>query len=100
MWLSDDFMTGCYSAYEELPPVGEPTYIPYDNLSRCGNGEHRRQRAGRVNPGYPGDTTATAAECTSCRTSIPAGQPRCRFCPTNHLDAATDAEDTRDSESR
>lgn len=91
-------MTGCYSDYEDLRPLGEATHLPDDELTSSGNGESRRQRASRANAGYPDATTATSAECTSCGTSIPAGQTKCRFCLTNHLEAATDAQDTPDSE--
>ena len=91
-------MTGRYSDYEELRPLGEATHIPDDKLSSSGDGEPRRQRTGKVEAGYPDATTATAAECDSCGISIPAGQTKCRFCLTNHLDAPTDAQDTPDSE--
>lgn len=91
-------MTGHYSDYQDLRPLGEATHIPDDTLSSSGSGEPRRQRAGIVDVGYPDDTMATTAECASCGTSIPAGQTKCRFCLTNHLDAPTDAQDTPDSE--
>ena len=91
-------MTGRYSDYKELRPLSEATHIPDDTLSSSGDGEPRRQRAGGVDAGYPDDTTATEAECTSCGISIPAGQTKCRFCLTNHLDAPTDDQDTPDSE--
>ncbi|WP_408960777.1 hypothetical protein [Natrinema sp. 74] len=91
-------MTGRYSDFEELRPLGEATQIPDEKLSSSGDGEPRRQRAGGVDAGYPDDTTATAAECTSCGTSIPTGQTKCRFCLVNHLNAATDDQDTPDSE--
>ncbi|WP_202613934.1 MULTISPECIES: biosurfactant protein 1 [Halostella] len=91
-------MTGRYSDCEELRPLGEATHIPDDNLSTSSDGEPRRQRTGKAHTGYPDPTTATAAECTSCGTSIPAGQTKCRFCLTNHLDAVTDGQDTPDSE--
>lgn len=91
-------MTGQYSDYEELRPLGEATHIPDDELANCTDGEPRRQRAGKVHAGYPDDTTAPAAECDSCGASIPAGQTKCRFCLTNHLDAPTVDQDTPDSE--
>jgi len=91
-------MTGQYSDYEELRPLGEATHIPDDELANCTDGEPRRQRIGEAHAGYPDDTTVTAAECASCGTSIPAGQTKCRFCLTNHLDALTDDQDTPDSE--
>ncbi|ELY73517.1 biosurfactant protein 1 [Natrinema pallidum] len=91
-------MTGRYSDCEELRPLGEATHIPDDNLSTSSDGEPRRQRTGKAHTGYPDPTTATATGCTSCGTSIPAGQTKCRFCLTNHLDAAPDDQDTPDSE--
>ena len=98
MLLSDYSMTGRYSDYEELRPLGEATHIPDDKLSSSGDEEPGRQQTGRIHAGYPDDTMATTAECASCGTSIPAGQTKCRFCSTNHLDAPTDAQDTPDSE--
>jgi hypothetical protein len=91
-------MTGRYSDHEELRPLGEATHVPDDTLSSNGDGEPRRQRTGGVDAGYPDITTAAAAECASCGTSIPAGQTKCRFCLRNHLDAPTDDQDTPDSE--
>lgn len=91
-------MTGQYSDYEELRPLGEATQIPDDKLSSSRDGGRRRQRASGVDIGYPDGTTATAAECTSCGASIPAGQTKCRFCLTNHLDEPTVPRDTPDSE--
>jgi len=97
MLLPEYSMTGRYSDFEELRPLGEATQIPDDELSSSSDGEPRRQRTGTVNAGYPDDTTATAAECASCGTSIPAGLTKCRFCLTNHLDAVFDDQDTPDS---
>lgn len=91
-------MTGRYSDYEDLRPLGEATHIPDDNLFSSGDGELRRQRTGEGGAGYPDTTTATAAECDFCGTSIPAGQMKYQFCLTNHLDVPTDAQDTPDSE--
>ena len=91
-------MTGRYSDYKELRPLGEATHIPDEKLTSSGEGESRRHRTGPVDAGYPDATTPMAAECTSCGASIPAGQTKCRFCLTNHLDAATDVQDTPDSE--
>ena len=91
-------MTGRNSDYEELRPLGEATHLPGEKLSSSSDGEPRRQRADKAHAGYPDDTTATTAECGSCGASIPAGQTKCRFCLTNHLDAATDGQDTPDSE--
>ena len=98
MLLPDYIMTGHHSDYEELRPLGEATHISDDTLFSSTDGEPRRQRTGGVDAGYPDATTATSAECTSCGTSIPAGQTKCRFCLTNHLDAPTDDQDTPDSE--
>lgn len=91
-------MTGRYSDYEELRPLGEAMHLPDEKLSGSANGEPRRQRTGEVDTGYPDATTAAAAECDSCGTAIPTGQMKCRFCLTNHLDAPTDDQDTPDSE--
>ncbi|PGF14562.1 hypothetical protein CP556_20900 [Natrinema sp. CBA1119] len=91
-------MTRQNADHEELRPLGEATHIPDDKLSGSTDREPRRQRTGEAHTGYPDDTTATTAECTSCGTSIPAGQTKCRFCLTNHLDAPTDDQDTPDSE--
>ncbi|WP_049804987.1 biosurfactant protein 1 [Natrinema pellirubrum] len=91
-------MTERYSDYEELRPLGEATHIPDETLSSSGDGESRRQRADRVDEGYPDDTMATTTECASCGASIPASQTKCRFCLSNHLDAPTDDQDTPDSE--
>ncbi len=91
-------MTGRYSDYEDLRPIGEATHIPDETLSSSSDGDPRRQRTGKAHTGYPDATTATAAECTSCGASIPADQTKCRFCLTNHLDAPTDDQDTPDSE--
>jgi len=98
MLLPDYSMTGRYSDYEELRPLGEATQIPDEKRSRSSDGEPRRQRMSGVDAGYPDDTTASVAECASCGASIPAGQTKCRFCLSNHLDAATDDQDTPDSE--
>jgi ribosomal protein L40E len=98
MWLSDSSMTGRYSDYEEFRPLGEATHIPDDNLSNGGSGKSRRQRIDNVDIDYPDAMIATMAECTSCGTSIPTSQTKCRFCLTNHLDASTDEQDTPGSE--
>jgi len=76
-------MTGRYSDYEALRPIGEATHVPDDQLT--GGGEPRRQRTGSADAGYPDDPTAAATECESCSASIPTGQSKCRFCLTNHL---------------
>ena len=91
-------MTGRNSDYEELRPLGEATHLPDDELSSSGDGRPVRKRTGEAPAGYPDDTTATTAECGSCGASIPAGQTKCRFCLTNHLDAPSDDQDTPNSE--
>ncbi|WP_115864221.1 biosurfactant protein 1 [Halorussus litoreus] len=91
-------MTRQNADHEELRPLGEATHLPDDKLSSSTDGEPRRQRTSGVDAGYPDTTTATAAECTSCGTSIPTGQTKCRFCLTNQLNASTVDHDTPDSE--
>jgi ribosomal protein S14 len=90
-------MTDQYADYEELRPLGEATHVPAEQLASS-SGEPRRQQSGSVDAGYPDDPTAAATECESCGASIHAGQSKCRFCLTNHLDAATDGQDTPDAE--
>jgi hypothetical protein len=82
-------MTDQYADYKALRPLGEATHVPDDQLASS-SGEPRRQRSGGVDAGYPDDPTAGETECDSCGTSIPAGQSKCRFCLTNHLEAADD----------
>ena len=89
-------MTGRYSDYEALRPIGEATHVPDDQL--VSGGEPRRQRSGDVDAGYPDDPTAAATECESCGAPIPAGQSKCRFCLTNHLDdEATSTDELADT---
>jgi hypothetical protein len=76
-------MTGRYSDYEALRPIGEATHVPDDQLTS--GGEPQRQRSESIDAGYPDEPTAAATECGSCGASIPAGQMKCRFCLTNHL---------------
>ncbi len=89
-------MTDQYADYEALRPLGEATHVPDDQLASS-SGEPRRQRSGGVDAGYPDDPTAAATECDSCGASIPAGQSKCRFCLTNHLEAA-DEQGTSNAE--
>ena len=89
-------MTDQYADYEALRPLGEATHVPDDQLASS-SGEPRRQRSGGVDAGYPDDPTAGETECASCGASIPAGQSKCRFCLTNHLEAADD-QDTSTAE--
>ena len=65
----DDSMTGRYSDYEALRPIGEATHVPDDQLTS--GGEPRRQRSGGGDAGYPNDPTPSDAECESCGTGIP-----------------------------
>jgi ribosomal protein S26 len=95
MIRSDDSMTGRYSDYEALRPIGEATHVPDDQLAS--GSEPRRQRSGGVDAGYPDGSTPSEPECESCGASIPAGQSKCRFCLTNHLEAADD-QDTSNAE--
>ncbi|MFQ3319669.1 MAG: ribosomal protein S14 [Natronomonas sp.] len=83
-------MTDQYADYEELRPIGEATHVPDDQLAS--GTEPRRQRSGGVDAGYPNDPTPSEGECESCGASIPAGQSKCRFCLTNHLDVDDDQE--------
>ena len=83
-------MTDQYADYEELRPIGEATHVPDDQLAS--GSKPRRQRSGGGDAGYPDDPTPSDAECESCGASIPAGQSKCRFCLTNHLDVDDDQE--------
>ena len=89
-------MTDQYADYEELRPIGEATHVPDDQLASS-SGEPRRQRSGGVDADYPDGPTADETECASCGASIPAGQSKCRFCLTNHLEGADD-QDTSTAE--
>jgi hypothetical protein len=84
-------MTGHYSDYEALRPIGEATHVPDDQLTS--GGEPRRQRSESIDAGYPDDPTTAATECESCGASIPTGQSKCRFCLTNHLGHETTSTD-------
>jgi hypothetical protein len=89
-------MTDQYADYEALRPLGEATHVPDDQLASS-SGEPRRQRSGGVDTDYPDGPTADETECASCGASIPAGQSKCRFCLTNHLEGA-DGQDTANAE--
>ncbi|WP_363463556.1 hypothetical protein [Halogeometricum borinquense] len=89
-------MTNQYADYEALRPLGEATHVPDDQLASS-SGKPRRQRSGGVDTDYPDAPTADETECASCGASIPAGQSKCRFCLTNHLEAADD-QDTSTTE--
>jgi hypothetical protein len=84
-----------YADYEALRPLGEATHVSDDQPTS--SGKPRRQRTGDVDAGYPDDPTAAATECESCGASIPADQSKCRFCLTNHLEAA-DEQGTSNAE--
>jgi len=88
-------MTDQYADYEALRPLGEATHVPDDQLTS--SGEPRRQRTEDVDAGYPDDPTAASTQCESCGASIPADQSKCRFCLTNHLEAA-DEQGTSNAE--
>jgi hypothetical protein len=83
-------MRNRYSDDEELRPTGEASHIPDERLTDRGNGEPRKQRVATNNTGYPDESAEIDSECESCGISIPAGQSKCRFCLTNHLNAAGD----------
>ena len=89
-------MTDQYADYKALRPLGEATHVPDDQLASS-SGEPRRQRSGGVDADYPDGPTADESECASCGASIPAGQSKCRFCLTNHLESADD-QDTSTAE--
>jgi len=89
-------MTDQYADYEALRPLGEATHVPDDQLTSS-SGQPRRQRSGGVDMDYQDDPTADETECNSCGASIPADQSKCRFCLTNHLEAA-DGQDTSTAE--
>ena len=89
-------MTDQYADYKALRPLGEATHVPDDQLASS-SGEPRRQRSGGVDADYPDGPTADESECASCGASIPAGQSKCRFCLTNHLEAA-DEQGTSNAE--
>ena len=75
-------MTDHYADYEALRPVGEATRTPDHEL----DARFDAQNNGRSIAGYPAEAQQREANCTSCGTSIPPGQPKCRFCLTHHLD--------------
>ncbi|MBP1955683.1 hypothetical protein J2752_002612 [Halarchaeum rubridurum] len=88
-------MTDQYADYEALRPLGEATHVPDAQLASS-SGEPRRQRSGGVDAGYPDDPTADESQCASCGASILAGQSKCRFCLTKHLNDA-DGQDISDA---
>ena len=78
-------MNNHYSDFEELRPTGEASHVPDLKLNEGFDGDPRRQRVATITGGYPDEPAATNGECRSCRTSIPTGQTKCRFCLTHHL---------------
>ena len=91
-------MTDHYTDYEALRPLGEATHVPDGRSSSRRNEGARRQHTDVGTDGYPDTTAATTAECGSCGASIPPSQTKCRFCLTNHLEAAPDDQDITDVE--
>jgi len=78
-----------YSDFEELRPTGEASHVPDTRLDDGYEGNPRRQRVTTSADGYPAAPTVTDGECRSCGVSVPAGQTKCRFCLTNHLESDT-----------
>ncbi|WP_225336228.1 biosurfactant protein 1 [Halomicrobium urmianum] len=86
-----------YSDFEELRPTGEASHIPDEQVNRGCNGDPQRQRMATSTWDYPDESTDADRECQSCGASIPAGQTKCRFCLSNHLDTeAASADETTD----
>ncbi|AGB33791.1 hypothetical protein Natpe_4068 (plasmid) [Natrinema pellirubrum DSM 15624] len=79
-------MTDRDSDFEKLRPTGEASHIPDERLRECTEGEPNRQRVATATTGYPDTPTETDTECRSCGAPIPAGQTKCLFCLTNHLE--------------
>ncbi|WP_049894704.1 biosurfactant protein 1 [Halogranum rubrum] len=75
-------MTDHYSDYEALRPVGEAIQTPDHEL----DARFDAQDNGRSIAEYPAEDHQRETTCASCGTSIPPGQPKCRFCLTHHLD--------------
>ncbi|SFL32130.1 hypothetical protein SAMN04487950_3337 [Halogranum rubrum] len=75
-------MTDHYADYETLRPVGEATRMPDREL----DARFDAQNNSRSIAGYPAEAQQRETTCASCGTSIPPGQPKCRFCLTHHLD--------------
>ncbi|WP_226024038.1 hypothetical protein [Halomicrobium salinisoli] len=90
-------MSDYYSDFEELRPTGEASHIPDEQFSEGCNGDPQWQRMASTG-GYPDESTDADRECQSCGASIPAGQTKCRFCLSNHLDTeAANTDDTTDA---
>ena len=91
-------MTDHSEDYEELRPLGEATHVPDEQTPTHNSGTAHCQRLAGVDADYPDDLMATTTDCPSCGASIPASLTKCRFCLTNHLDPATDDQDSSHSE--
>jgi hypothetical protein len=61
-------MTGRYSDYEALRPIGEATHVLDDQLTS--GSKPRRQRSESIDADYPDDPTTAATECESCGASM------------------------------
>jgi len=83
---------------EQLQPIGEATQIPDGKLSNSKSGESHRQQLNDIEAGYPDSTKDTERKCESCGASVPAGQTKCRFCLSNHLDASDTDKSSTDTE--
>jgi hypothetical protein len=79
-------MTDHYADYEALRPVGEATQTPDRELGAHFDAQHREESL----VGYPAEAQQRETTCASCGTSIPPGQPKCRFCLTHHLDPSNE----------
>ncbi|SDN09172.1 hypothetical protein SAMN04487949_3331 [Halogranum gelatinilyticum] len=79
-------MTDHYADYEALRPVGEATRMPDRELGAHFDAQNREESL----VGYPAEAQQREINCASCGTSIPPGQPKCRFCLTHHLDPSNE----------
>jgi hypothetical protein len=75
-----------YSDFEELPPTEEASHVPDAKLNTGCDSDPQRQYVVTTTEGNSDEPATTEGECRSCRMSITAGQTKCRFCLTNHLD--------------
>ncbi|SEP31638.1 hypothetical protein SAMN04487948_14613 [Halogranum amylolyticum] len=79
-------MTDHYADYEAFRPVGEATRTPDHEL----DARFDAQDNGRSIAGYLAEDHQRETNCSSCGTSIPLDQPKCRFCLTHHLDPSNE----------
>jgi rubrerythrin len=79
-------MTDHYADYEALRPVGEATWTPDRELDARFDAQDREESL----VGYPAEAHQRETNCPSCGTSIPWGQPKCRFCLAHHLDSSNE----------